>query len=431
VGQDEPECVLKKIEGSLLKMRVCAITFDWYPFDPLVRRVSEAAVDGGFEVDVLCLRQKSEERYEVYNGVHIYRLPMNRGFGRSLPLTLLHWCWFAVLASLKVTRLHLRHRYDVIHVHNMPDFLVFAALIPKLLGAKVILHIQDTSPELMAAKAKGRKRQLVVRLATWQERFATAFAHHVVTVGWPFEELLLKRGVPREKLTSILNSADPKMFPPERRCVRSPDPVGAENPLILMYHGTLSERNGIDIALRALALALPAAPFLRLDIKGRGEHLPVLKELARELGMSDHVQFSDPCQSTEIVDFVVHGDVGIIPYRRDGFMDLVLPTKSYEFAWMQRAMIASDTPAIRSLFRPQSIALCDPSRPESFAEAIIDLYQHPEKRAAMVASAAEDYIPYQWEKMAERYRELLRSLSGKRRELEHRSVSSSVLSSKG
>jgi hypothetical protein len=49
-------------------------------------------------------------------------------------------------------------------------------------------------------------------------------------------------------------------------------------------------------------------------------------------------------------------------------------------------MIASDTRALRSMFRPESIVLCDPSRPESFAEAIIDLYQHPEKRAQMVAN---------------------------------------------
>lgn len=398
------------------KIRVCAITFDWYPFDPLVRRISEATVDGGLEVDVICLRQKQEKRYEVYNGVNVYRVPMDRGFGRSLPTTVLSWCWFAWLAALKVTGLHLKRHYDVVHVHNMPDFLVFSALVPRILGAKVILHVQDVSPELMSAKAKGKKRKLVTRLATWQERISTAFAHHVITVGWPFEELLLKRGVPKKKLTNILNSADPKMFPPERRQARSIGLAREDEPLILMYHGTLTKRNGLDIALRALALALPSAPYLRLDIKGRGEHLPALKELAQELGISDHLCFSEPCQSNEIVDFVAHGDVGIIPYRRDGFMDLVLPTKSYEFAWMQRAMIASDTPAIRSLFRTESIALCDPSRPESFAEAIVDLYQHPEKRASLVANATEDYIPYQWEKMAESYRNLLRTLSGKQQQ---------------
>jgi glycosyltransferase involved in cell wall biosynthesis len=303
----------------------------------------------------------------------------------------------------------LKHPYDVIHVHNMPDFLVFSALFPKLLGAKIILDVQDVSPELMGVKAKGYLRGLVKQLAIWQERISATFAHHVVTVGWPFEELLLQRGVPREKLTVILNSADPKLFPPSRRHLL-PESSGIR-PFILMYHGTLAERNGLDIGIHALALAHRVVPQLRLDIKGRGEQLPLLKQLAAELGVSDHVVFSDPCPSQELVDVVTHGDVGIIPYRRDGFMELVLPTKAYEFAWMHRPMIVSDTRAIRSMFRPESVILCDPTSPESFAEAFIDLYQHPEKRTSMIRNAAQDYEPYRWEMMAARYQQLLASLS--------------------
>jgi glycosyltransferase involved in cell wall biosynthesis len=194
--------------------------------------------------------------------------------------------------------------------------------------------------------------------------------------------------------------------------ISQPSPEEAR-PLILMYHGTLAHRNGMDIAIHALAMALQTVPHLRLDIMGRGEQLPVLKDLAARLGVSDNVIFSDPCPSDKIVDFVAHGDVGIIPYRSDGFMELVLPTKAYEYAWMCCAMITSDNRALRSMFRPESVLFCDSSLPESFAKAIIDLYQHPERRAAMVASAAEDYQSYQWEVMARRYQRLLASLSRK------------------
>ena len=74
-------------------------------------------------------------------------------------------------------------------------------------------------------------------------------------------------------------------------------------------------------------------------------------------------------------------------------------------------MIASNTRAIRSMFRSESIVLCDPSNPESFAEAMIDLYQHPEKRASLVANAAEDYMPYRWELETKRYQQLLAALT--------------------
>jgi glycosyltransferase involved in cell wall biosynthesis len=180
-----------------------------------------------------------------------------------------------------------------------------------------------------------------------------------------------------------------------------------------MYYGTIAERNGLDTAVRALALALPRAPRLRLDIMGRGEFVPEVKRLAEELGVGEHVQFSDPCPSENIVDFVVHGDAGIIPYRLDGFAELVLPTKAYEQAWMQRPIIASDTVAIHSMFRPDSVLLCDPESPESFADALVNLYEHPELQRTLIERAAEDYQPYRWEQVRAEYQEFLASLGRK------------------
>jgi glycosyltransferase involved in cell wall biosynthesis len=407
-------------------LHIGTITFDWYPYEVRSLRLAEAAANAGYNVDVICLRQPGERGYEVYNGVHIYRMPMSRGDGVSLPMGILQWCWFLLLAGATVTWLHLRHPYDVVHVHNMPDFLVFSALFPKLLGAKIILDVQDVTPELMGAKAKGHQRRMVVRLATWQERISTAFAHHVVTTGWLFEELLVQREVPKEKITNILNSADPSLFPPVRRCPLPCESAEEGRPFIVMYHGNLAERNGLDTAIRALALARRVVPQLRLDIQGDGDYLPSLKQLVVELGVSDYVVFTGSCPADKLVDFVVHGDVGIIPYRCDGFAELVLPTKAYEFAWMHRPMIASNTRAIRSMFRPESIVLCDSSNPESFAEAMIDLYQHPEKRARMIANAFEDYTPYRWELMAQRYQQLLVSLSHKQVEEQRPMVGSKL-----
>jgi glycosyltransferase involved in cell wall biosynthesis len=395
-------------------VRVCAITFDWYPHDPLVRRMSDAAIDAGHEVDVICLRQSDEEGYEVFNSTRIYRVPMRRGFGRSFLATLLDWCWFLLLAAVAVTRLHLKRPYDVIHVHNMPDFLVFAAFIPRLFGAKIVLEVQDVSPEMMAARVTGRLRPLVKWLASLQERISTRFANHVITVGWPFEQLLLARGVPPGKITTVLNSADPRLFPASRRPplhLKEPD---SDRPFTVIYHGTLARRTGLDVAIRALALARVDAPHMRLLIHGRGEFVPYLQELAASLGVSDSVGFSESCPLEKVVDFVVRGDVGIIPYRCDGFEELVLPTKAYEYSWMHIPIVASNTVGIRSMFRPESLVLCETENPRSFADALVDLYRHPEKRARLISNAAADYMPYRWENMKLRYCQLLAALQRKR-----------------
>lgn len=394
-------------------LRVAAITYDYYPFDIRVRRMAEAAVDAGYEMRVICLRDTGESAHEVCQGVITDRLPFSRGFGRALPLTILSWIWFMVLSGIVVTWQHLRHPYDVILAHNMPDFLVFAAIIPRLLGAKVVLDVQDVSPELMAAKSSGRLKSILYHLAALQERISAVFSDYVITVGWPFEERLKSRGVPRRKLALVLNSADPKLFPASRRCPPPSSAPGYGGPFIVMYYGTIAQRNGLDTAVRALALALPRAPRLRLDIMGRGEFLPEVERLAQELGVADHVRITVPCPSEHIVDFVLHGDVGIIPYRLDGFAELVLPTKAYEQAWMQRPIVASNTVAIRSMFRPGSALLCDPESPESFADALVSLYEQPELRRTLVEQAFEDYTPYRWEQVRAEYQEFLASISRK------------------
>jgi glycosyltransferase involved in cell wall biosynthesis len=395
-------------------VRVCAVTFDWFPFEPRAFRLIRAAADAGCEVDVVCLRQTHQKYYEVDNGVHIYRVPLSRGHGGSLLLTVLRWCWFFFLAGATVTRLHLRRRYDIVQVHNMPDFFVFAALLPRLMGAKVVLDVQDACPELMAEKVGGPLREIAAFLASAQERISTAFADHVITVGWTLEELLLKRGVPREKISSIFNSADPKIFPASHRAPAHPIPGVAtdKRPFVLVYHGSVERRQGLDTAIRAVALARSAVPEICLCVKGFGEAAD-LRRLVVELGLEGVVVFSRRCPVGEVADFLACADVGIIPYRGGGYMELVLPTKAFEFARMRCPMIASNLRGIRSLFRPGSIALCEPSCPASFAEAIIDLYQHPEKRLQMAARAAEDYQLYRWELMAERYQKLLETLSGK------------------
>ncbi len=192
----------------------------------------------------------------------------------------------------------------------------------------------------MAAKASGRLAPFVKYLAQLQERISTVFADHVITVGWPFEEALLKRGVPAAKVTTILNSADPRIFPPSRRpSLPTTREIPENDPFTVIYHGTFAKRTGLDIAIRAVALARKDVPRIRLLIQGRGEFKPHLEQLAEELHLSEAVEFRDMSPVEQIVDFVVMGDVGIIPYRLDGFEELVLPTKAYEYSWMHVPII--------------------------------------------------------------------------------------------
>src|SRR5207247_8680052 len=100
---------------------------------------------------------------------------------------------------VRLSTLHVKRRYDVVQVHTMPDFLVFAALIPKLLGAKIILDVHDLMPELYAAKFGVPKENWLIRLITWVVRRSVALAAIPMAVHEPPLAILAGHGNPKEE----------------------------------------------------------------------------------------------------------------------------------------------------------------------------------------------------------------------------------------
>ena len=129
--------------------RHCMVVFAFYPLgETRVQRQAEALAENGYDVDVICLRGPDEAVFEDVRGINVYRLPVGRLLWFSgLVGRFLAYLLFLILTAFKLIPLHLKRRYGVVQVHNLPDFLVFCALFPKLMGAKTILDIHDVMPE--------------------------------------------------------------------------------------------------------------------------------------------------------------------------------------------------------------------------------------------------------------------------------------------
>jgi hypothetical protein len=147
---------------------VCIVRHNYYP-DTHVRRDAEALVDAGYDVSVVALRKANQPSRERLDGVEVHRLPVQHVRGSTL-----RYAWeyasFALLAFLTVAWLHLRSRFRVVEVDNMPDLLVFSALVPKLFGARVILYIR--SQALRSARHPLYLRQHARALCRYQEVLA-------------------------------------------------------------------------------------------------------------------------------------------------------------------------------------------------------------------------------------------------------------------
>ncbi len=227
----------------------CIVAHTHLSMDPRVCREAEALLSDGWALDIVCLRGPGEPRTENWGGARVHRLPVRRHRGSGLLTYVIEYATFFVLATLYVSWLGLRRRYDLVQAHNVPDVLVFTAVLPRLLGARVLLDIRDPLPDLYISKFRGNQRHPAVRLTCWIEARSAAFADHVLTPGEPSRRRLVGRNIPPEKVTNILNSADPRLFPPVRHGGAE---AGGNGRFTLVYHGGLFERYGLDLAIRAV-----------------------------------------------------------------------------------------------------------------------------------------------------------------------------------
>ena len=219
-------------------MRVCMVAYTFYEPDNRVRRYAETLVRRGDKVDAIVLRQPGQQTRTVVSGVNVYKI-QGRKLNEKMKIQyLLKLLLFLFKSACKLTQLHWKKKYDVIHVHSVPDFEVFATLFAKLTGAKVILDIHDIVPELFAGKFKAGKDSLFFKLLLWVEKISMAFADHVIVANHIWFQRLIERSVAPEKCSVVMNYPDPSIF-----TIRKQN-SGTSDRFVMIYPGTLSIHQG-------------------------------------------------------------------------------------------------------------------------------------------------------------------------------------------
>jgi glycosyltransferase involved in cell wall biosynthesis len=370
-------------------MNVCVLAWAFYDYDPRIRREAEVLADRGDSVDVLCLRWKGDSRNNTVNGVNVYRI-IHRTLEEKGALDYLASILkFFVLSSFWVTKLHLRKRYDVIHVHSVPDFEVLAALVPKLLGAKVILDIHDIVPEFYAQKFSVNQNSLIVKILRLIEKLSIKFSNHVIISNDLWREKLIKRSAHKDKCTALLNLPDPKIF-------KRTNPVKYSG-FTLIYHGVLARHQGLDIAIKAINLIKADIPLLKLIIYGKGPDQQELVDLTKEMHLEDAVSFNETVPVDLIPDIISRAHIGVVPKRGGGFAGEAFSTKILEFMAVGVPVIAAKNKIEEYYFNDSQIMFFEPGNVEDLAKCILELYRDPSKRQDLIENADQLLSRFNWQ----------------------------------
>jgi len=382
---------------------VCIVRHNYYP-DSHVRRDAEALVKAGYRVTVLALRKDGQPARETLNGVDVHRLPVQHKRGSAL-----RYAWeysaFATLAFLRLTWLHLRRRFAVVEVDNMPDILVFSALVPRLTGTPVILYIFDNMPELLAYLWQTSHRHPVVRFLATLERISAAFASRVIVTQEMPRRIAVARGVPEEKLTVVLNCADEAIFNPAAVTA----PPRADDAFRIVTHGVLLERYGIQVLIDALPKLLATVPNAHVDIFGAGEYREELERRVKALSVEANVTFRGFAPLDELLTGIAQADVGYVGMLNDQ----VLPNKLMEYVAMGTPVLLSRWPTFTYYFPEDAAAYFEAGNADDLTRALSAIHADPDAARQRAERARSRYQHYRWDVQREVYLSLYAELAGR------------------
>lgn len=399
-------------------MRIGMVVHAYYLKDARVRRYAELLVSEGHSVDVLCLGEGDTPKTERHLGVGIHRIRQARLRRGRLSYVYEYFSaffrFFAKLNWLSATQ----GRYDFVHVHNMPDFLVFCALFQKLAGANIILDLHDLMPEVYQSKYKLDREHWLLRLLRIEERLSIRFSSKVITANHVFADLLVQRGVSPSKVTVVMNGADERFFLSEldRKAARANKPPGDFH---VIYIGTLAPRYGVEIAVRALAKLHQAGsiPGLRFSIipkiANEGPYADeVLKEIDR-LGLGSRFQLMKPVSHDQMPDIIATADAMIYTPLPDIHMDIALSLKIPEAIAVGCPIVASRLSVHKRYFDEDALFMFEPGNVDECAARVLEVYGNPDEVKAKMTHAKTKLEEIGWEKQAQVYLKLLAALQGR------------------
>ncbi len=365
-------------------MRVCMPAYTFYESDERIQQYAESLIGRGDHVDVIALRKNGQKYSGELNGVSIARVQKRTYKEKGSISYLLKILSFFAKATFILTKEHLKRPYDVVHVHSVPDFLVFVAWVPKLTGAKVILDIHDILPEFYGSKFGKGSDSFLYKLLLLTEKLSIGFCHHVIIANDIWREKLLKRSVADAKCTAILNYPNSNFF------YKRP-PISRNNKFIVMYPGSINWHQGVDLAIKAFSCIKSIVPQAELHIYGEGNLKKKLVQLVEELDLRDTVIIKPEVPLHEIAEIMSRADLGIVPKRSNSFGNEAFSTKTLQFMALGVPLLVSGTKIDRYYFNDSIVHFFKSGVIKSLVNCLLELIRNDELRIK-IAENANEYI---------------------------------------
>ena len=242
----------------------------------------------------------------------------------------------------------------------------------------------------------GAYQWLFSRLNDRWERHTLSNAERIVAVSEMVRDELEASGIPASKIDVVVNGVDATVFRPgnaDRKELHLPPNV----PLGLFVGDIRSPIKNPDGCLRALQ----EAPETHLAFVGALEGSP-LPRLARELGLQDRVHFLG--FRRDIPDLMRAADFFLLPSRRDSCPLVLLEAMASGLP----CVVSSNVGTHALVERGAGFVIDAPDDLEGLSESLRTLSSDGKRRERMGAIARRVAEEHTWERMSQRYLEIIK-----------------------
>ena len=374
------EVHLPPIKESQVKRKILIIVENLpVPFDSRVWKEAKSLRDHGYEVTVLCPRNKAYRKgYEYLEGVHIYRHPMPKegnsaaGYVKEYGAALF-WEFFYSLW------IYVRRGFHGIQGCNPPDTIFLVALIFKLFGVKYIFDHHDANPELYLSKYE--RKDFLYRVLVWLEKLTYRCSDVVIATNATYRSLAISRGgLSPADVFIVRNGPDTETFIPV-----PPNEARKHGKRYLVgYVGTMSIQEGLDLLVEtAEYIRGLGRSDIHFTCVGGGPGLAGLREMVKAKNLTDMVTFTGRVSDAELLEILSTADVCVNPDRPCEMNDISTMIKIMEYMALGKPIVQFDLKEGRFSAQDASLYADNQNQVPDFAAKILWLMENPAERARM------------------------------------------------
>lgn len=364
----------------------------------LIDNVIEASADADLEsymtvptptrdVNTTMKWERTERMYDGKFTIHRFHMygEGKNPVGRALRYLLCEFVqfWYCLTKS-----------YDVLFIDSTPPIQGLKLPLVKLFRRKpVVFNAQDLFPDSLAGTGLAKKGGFLWKIGSLVMKITYACCDKIIVISQDFKQLLLEKGVPKEKIVVVYNWVDQNAVVHVDR---------SENKLIkaygidpgkfyIEYSGNIGLTQNMDLLLDVMKELKESHPQIGLILVGEGAYKTQVEEIVARDGLTNVTML--PFQPYEDISHVFSlGDVGLI-ISKPGVGANSVPSKTWSIMSASRPVLANfDENEIKSILTGNTSAgsvqapcgvFTKAGDKDAFKAAIISLYENREKAVEM------------------------------------------------